>query len=101
MPQTKYRLDDFHSGNSFFPNQFTSMQRRNAMRARCNITQRLLSEMFNVAQIWLLSMPSTSRMLKTAATFFGSLLEQSRKVCQKTLLSRLAPGLDHSCGPSS
>src|SRR5208283_1829965 len=94
-------LEDFHSGRSFFSNQFVSMQRRNAMRARCSITQRLLSEMFSRAQISLLSMPSTSRKVNTVPTFFGSLFEQSRKVCQNTSLSRLAPGLDHSCGPSS
>ena len=39
--------------------------------------------------------------VNTVATFFGSLFEQSRYVCQNTSLSRLAPGLSHSCGPTS
>src|SRR5690349_18006068 len=52
------------------PNQFVSRQLRSAIRARCNITHRLPSEMFSIAQISLLSTPSTSRRLKSVATFF-------------------------------
>lgn len=60
-----------------FPNQLVSRQRRNAIRARCSITHKLLSEMFNAAQISRLARPSISRSMNTAATFFGSLSEQS------------------------
>src|SRR5258708_26560249 len=94
-------LEEFHSDSFCFANQFVSRHRRNAMRARCNITHKLFSEMLRTAQISLLATPSTSRKVKTAATFLGSLVEQSWNVCQKTSLSKLAPGLDHSCGPSS
>ena len=37
----------------------------------------------------------------TVLTFFGNLFEQSRYVFQKISLSRLAPGVAHSCGPDS
>src|SRR5271170_3599961 len=74
-----------------FPNQLVSRQRRKAIRARCSITHKLFSEMSNNAQISLLSTPSTSRILKTTATFLGNLSEHSRYVFQKTSLSRLSP----------
>src|SRR5260221_12658296 len=94
-------LEEFHSDSFCFANQFVSRHRRNAMRARCNITHKLLSEMLSIAQISALSMPSTSRRLNTAAIFFGSLFEQSWNVRQNTSLSRLAPGLPPPCGPRS
>src|SRR6266576_6809628 len=92
---------ELHCAPSCLANQLVYRHRRNAIRARCSITHRLFSEMFNMVQISLLSTPFTSRKLNTAATFFGSLVEHSWKVFQNTSLSRLAPGLDHSCGPSS
>ncbi len=93
--------EDVHSLPPSLPNQLVSKQRRKAIRARCSITQRLLSEIFKRLQISLLSTPSTKRRLNTVAIFFGNLLEQSWNVFQNTSLSRLAAGLDHSSGPSS
>ena len=84
-----------------FPNQFVSRHRRKAIRARCNMTQRLLSEMFNVRQISLLSSSSISRKQKAALMFPGNLPAHSWKTFQKASLSRLAPGSGHSFGPSS
>src|SRR5262245_43827848 len=96
------RPNGFHEFHVSLSNQFVSRQRRSAIRARCSITHRLFSVMFNSAQISLLSTPSTSRIVKTVEMFLGSLLEQSRNVFQNASLSRLAPGSDdHSSGPSS
>ena len=84
------------------PNQLDSRQTRNAMRARCNITHKLPTLMFSMAQISLLSIPSTSLRLKAALTFLGSLPLHYRYTLQNCSLSWLAPGsLDHSIGPNA
>src|SRR5437762_208566 len=57
-------------------NQFISRHSRSAIRARCNITQSLLSLMERIAQTSLLGTPSISRMVKTARIFSGSLKRQ-------------------------
>jgi hypothetical protein len=49
-------------------NQLLSRHSRNAMRARCNMTHKLLSEMFSVRQISLPGMSSISRIINTSAT---------------------------------
>src|SRR5204863_3888751 len=71
------KAENPYSSFSSFPNQFSSRQRRRAMRARCNITQRLPSEMLSSEQISLLSNPSTSRKQKAALMFLGSLAAQA------------------------
>src|SRR5262245_26242840 len=94
-------------GHQAFPaagrsNQFISKHSRNAIRARCNITQRLLSVIESSAQISLLGTSSISRIVKTSRTFCGSLARQSRIVCQNSLrcMTSSAAGF-HSWGPLS
>lgn len=76
-PDDPAHLPCFDEIHVCFPNQFVSKQRRSAMRARCSITHRLFSEMFNSLQISSLSTPSTSRIVNTVAMLLGSLREQS------------------------
>src|SRR5262245_38749801 len=70
--------EDFHSTTPCLPNQFSSKQRRKAIRGRCSMTHRLFSVIFSMAQISLLSTSSSSRRLNTVLTFLGNLFEQSR-----------------------
>lgn len=76
-PRHPVSLEGFDELHVVLPNQFVSRQRRKAIRARCSITHKLLSDMLSTRQISLLSTPSTSRRVKTVETFFGSLFEQS------------------------
>ena len=53
-------------------NQFILRHTRNAIRARCSITQRLLSLIDGIAQISLLGISSISHIVKTARIFSGN-----------------------------
>jgi len=81
-------------------NQFISRHSRNAIRARCNMTQRSFGETFKASQIWAVSIPSISRSIKTSATRRGSLAKQSLNICQNSARCITASGF-HSSGPKS
>src|SRR6516162_1729970 len=83
-------------------NQFISRHSRKAIRARCNITQRLFGEILKASQIWAVSISSISRSIKTSATRRGSLAKQFLNVSQNSLryITTSASGF-HSSGPKS
>src|SRR5215510_3392838 len=62
----------------------SSQDTRSAIRARCSITQRLLSLIERIVQTSLLGTPSISRMVKTALIFSGNFERQSRITCQNS-----------------